>query len=359
MLRLRQDRGLIRWRVLDNVRSSVAVLVTATAHAETVTVTGADGATGMPGFDAVANAGPGPGPDPTNTANAYGGTGGSPFGLSAGGDGGRAISTATTSIATGAASANSTASGGNGGSDFSGISFGPAGNGGSATSAAIASTASGAASANSTASGGNDGSNGGGNESIPVGGNMGGSATALASAFERLSHRKIAGENRRVLSHERIAEPHAAVRFHHDIIRRVEPLVFELRRQGDDASVMLGAGDPSAPVLATDQTAFEIDGVPVGITRRLAEYRNRAARLVIAHDPVVRDVGENEIAPGWEIGRPLDPARAGPQALELRGADDELAKARIKNFKLTHAHPLCSAALPAHPTNEDGLTPPM
>ena len=35
---------------------------------------------GMHGFDAVANAGPGPGPDPSNTANAYGGTGGPPFG---------------------------------------------------------------------------------------------------------------------------------------------------------------------------------------------------------------------------------------------------------------------------------------
>jgi hypothetical protein len=43
------------------VFSTLVVLATTTAHAETVTVTGADGAPGMNGSDAVANAGPGPG----------------------------------------------------------------------------------------------------------------------------------------------------------------------------------------------------------------------------------------------------------------------------------------------------------
>ncbi len=69
----------------------------------------------------------------------------------------------------------------------------------------------------------------------------------------------------------RIAEPNAAVRFHHDIVRRVESLALEMRRQRDDASVMVGAGDPPAPVLARDQPAFAIDGVPVAVARRLAE----------------------------------------------------------------------------------------
>src|SRR5215472_16655890 len=49
----------------------------ATAYAEDVTVTGANGVQGsLNGGDAIANAGPGPAPDATNTANAFGGTGG-------------------------------------------------------------------------------------------------------------------------------------------------------------------------------------------------------------------------------------------------------------------------------------------
>jgi hypothetical protein len=140
---------------------SCLVLGTPTAYAETVTVTGANGTVlppgiGTPGGDAVANAGPGPGPDPTNTANAFGGTGGSfPPNIlfpGPGGNGGNATSTATTSIITGPASANSGASGGAGGSGSSG------GNGGNAISAAITSTTSGSANANSSASGGDGGS---------------------------------------------------------------------------------------------------------------------------------------------------------------------------------------------------------
>src|SRR5262249_16465093 len=91
---------------------SSLVLASATARAETVTVTGADGVPANPnGGDAVANAGPGPGPDPTNTANAFGGTGGPDFV----GNGGNATSTATTSIASGAARANNNATRGAGG----------------------------------------------------------------------------------------------------------------------------------------------------------------------------------------------------------------------------------------------------
>src|SRR5262245_21538668 len=92
---------------------SSVVLGCATAYAETVTVTGADGTPGSPnGGDAIANAGPGPGPDPTNTANAFGGMGGSPTFGGLGGSGGNATSTATTSVSTGAASAFGNASGG-------------------------------------------------------------------------------------------------------------------------------------------------------------------------------------------------------------------------------------------------------
>jgi hypothetical protein len=88
------------------------VFATATAHAETVTVIGANGTNGSgfggigpatDGADATANAGHGPGPNATNTATAYCGNGGS-AGVFAG-NGGNATATATTSVIDGAASA--------------------------------------------------------------------------------------------------------------------------------------------------------------------------------------------------------------------------------------------------------------
>jgi hypothetical protein len=38
-------------------------------------------------------------------------------------------------------------------------------------------------------------------------------------------------------------------------------------------------------------------------------------------------------------------SRAGPQALELGVADDQLAEARIENFKHAHARPSCPVAI--------------
>jgi hypothetical protein len=141
----------------------------APALAGSVTVTGANGASGCfgpagPGGSATATTTTPS--DPSNTATATGGNGGSAsFDLGCyagipGGAGGKAYSTATTSISYGAASAEAASFGGlggNGGYGEGGNPPGPAGAGGPASSTAAASSTTGSASATASSTGGNSG----------------------------------------------------------------------------------------------------------------------------------------------------------------------------------------------------------
>src|SRR5215469_13958688 len=77
---------------------------------------------------------------------------------------------------------------------------------------------------------------------------------------------------------------------------------------------MLGPGNPARALLAADQAALAVDGVAVGIAGWLAEDAYRVSGLVPAEDPVVRDVAEDEVAPGGEVGGSLGPSASGVQA---------------------------------------------
>ncbi len=152
------------------------------AHAGTVTVTGANGANGgaysPAGAGGSATATTTTPSDLSNTATATGGNGGSAA-LSigrAGGAGGAASSTATTSINSGAASAEAFGGdGGAGGYGEGGSPPGPGGLGGAASSNAAASSTTGSASATASSHGGDRG------EGRPPSG-AGGSALAGAAA---------------------------------------------------------------------------------------------------------------------------------------------------------------------------------
>jgi hypothetical protein len=137
------------------------------AHAGTVTVTGNRCGAGATATTTTPS-------DPSNTATAIGAQGcnGSLF-FPPGGPGGAAYSTATTSINSGAASAQATSFGGYGGAGI-GVHIGPrGGNGGAASSNALASSTTGSASATANSAGGRAGVGWGGN---------GGAASSNASA---------------------------------------------------------------------------------------------------------------------------------------------------------------------------------
>ena len=82
-------------------------------------------------------------------------------------------------------------------------------------------------------------------------------------------------------------------------------------------AVVLGAGDPAGAVLAAEQAPLAVAGVAVGEVRRLAEHADRPGLLLPLHDPVVGDVAEQDVAAVAEPDRPLGPAEAGGQPLDL------------------------------------------
>ena len=90
----------------------------------------------------------------------------------------------------------------------------------------------------------------------------------------------------------RIGEPDRVVGLHHHVVRAVQPLALVAVGDDRDAAVMLGARDAPPAVLARDEPSLPVDGVAVRVAARLAEDADRAVGLVVAHDPVVRDVGE-------------------------------------------------------------------
>ena len=88
----------------------------------------------------------------------------------------------------------------------------------------------------------------------------------------------------------RIGEPDRAVRFHHDIVRRIEPLALEAVADHRDGPVIFGAGDAAREMLAGHQPALAVAGIAVGVVRRLAEKTDGAGLLVPAADAIARHV---------------------------------------------------------------------
>src|ERR1700691_4772177 len=107
--------------------------------------------------------------------------------------------------------------------------------------------------------------------------------------------------------------------------------VVAIGAQGDGA-IMFGAYHAPAAMLAADQPAFAIDGVAIGVVRRLTEDAEVIVVLDQAHHPVVRNVAENQVAARGEIGRTLGPAKAGRDPLNRAGAGAALETLFIDDF---------------------------
>src|SRR6185312_5635579 len=80
------------------------------------------------------------------------------------------------------------------------------------------------------------------------------------------------------------------------------------------------------------ETALAVARVAVGVVGIGAEDTGLAGLLVELHDPVVRDVGEQQIAALREIDRTFGPAQPGRDLLERRGIEPVLRKARIEDL---------------------------
>jgi hypothetical protein len=97
-------------------------------------------------------------------------------------------------------------------------------------------------------------------------------------------------------------------------VRRVQRLAVKLVGQHGDRPVILRAGDAARALFARDQAALAVAGVAVGEVGWLAEHTCAASRDVVGHQPVVRDVAEDQSLLVAEPYRPLGPDAAGPDA---------------------------------------------
>src|SRR5262249_48790765 len=131
----------------------------------------------------------------------------------------------------------------------------------------------------------------------------------------------------------RIREPDRAVGSDGDVVRRVQLLAVVLVGDNGDRAVELSLGHPSAAVLARYQATFPIDGVAIGIHRRLTEYAQVIVVFQQAHYPVVGNVAEEKVAAGREIHRAFCPAEPGGDALDRAGPTAAL-ESRVERFDM-------------------------
>jgi hypothetical protein len=157
---------------------------------------------------------------------------------------------------------------------------------------------------------------GGAVDAVQGGGELGGGSVALVVARD---------------PERGIREPHRPVPGHDHVVGRVQALALPRVRQHADAAVILRAGDASAAVLAGDQPAGGVPGVPVREVRRVAPDAGLAGLLVPPHQPVVRDVAPDQAARVPEPHRTLGPPAPGGEPLDLRLHDDVLLEPAVEH----------------------------
>ena len=82
------------------------------------------------------------------------------------------------------------------------------------------------------------------------------------------------------------------------------------------AAIPFGAGDTASAMLAADEPALKVAGVPIGEIRGRPEGRH--ARIVQPKDTVVRDDGKQQAPHVAEPDRPFGPAKTARNALNMR-----------------------------------------
>ncbi len=108
----------------------------------------------------------------------------------------------------------------------------------------------------------------------------------------------------------RIGEPHAAVRMHHQVVRRVQPLAFELVRDHGHGAVDLIAHHAPAAVFGRELPALIVERVAIAVARRIAIRRDAPVVLNPAVLHVAGDVAPHQILPGPAPRRPFGPRRS-------------------------------------------------
>src|SRR5690606_8877365 len=123
----------------------------------------------------------------------------------------------------------------------------------------------------------------------------------------------------------RVGEPDGPVRFHHDVVGRVERLAVVAVGEHRDLAVVFCALHAAIAVGTGYQPSLTVAGVAIGVPGRSAERRHADARSP-TQDAVVGDVAPEQVAAVSEPDGPLGPATVRVQRLELRTAVDQPAE---------------------------------
>ena len=89
-----------------------------------------------------------------------------------------------------------------------------------------------------------------------------------------------------------------------------------LVHQHRDLAIVFGARDPPRLVLAGDKAPLAVTAIAVGVVGGFAIDADRARDLVVAHQPIVRDVAPDHATGVAEIDGPFAPAHARCEPLD-------------------------------------------
>src|SRR5580700_10578489 len=113
---------------------------------------------------------------------------------------------------------------------------------------------------------------------------------------------------------------------HHDIVRRVQPLAFELVGDDGDGAIVFVAHHAASAVFAGKLAAFVIERVAVAVAGGITEGGDAAVFFKPSHLDVVGDVAPDEISPDAVPRRTLGPKRSRMELFDGGVADDVFAE---------------------------------
>src|SRR5450830_66034 len=119
----------------------------------------------------------------------------------------------------------------------------------------------------------------------------------------------------------------------HHIVRRVQPPALPTVGQDGLLTVVFRAHKPPGQMLAGDEPAFTVNGVAIGILRRLAKYSHGTVEFVQAQHAIVRDVRPDQRAVRGKPGRAFAPARSRPQPLDALAMQQAAGKSGLQHLK--------------------------
>ena len=128
----------------------------------------------------------------------------------------------------------------------------------------------------------------------------------------------------------RVGEPYAAIRMHHDIVRRIQRLAVVLISDYGHAAIVLVAHHAPSGMLACQLTTFEIECIAVAVARRAAEDADVPVFFRDPHLPVVGNIAPQQVLSLRAPGRPFRPSRADVVAIDDRVEELVLGEALVE-----------------------------